>query len=82
MARLKEWTGERWLIAALGGGGAESAWEKEKREQREVRGQIEQDPFVRSVMDAFPGTEIVGIRNLAPPEPLDALAPDDEKDED
>jgi ornithine carbamoyltransferase len=34
---LKEWTGERWLIAAQGGGGAESAWEKEKREQREVR---------------------------------------------
>ena len=35
--RLKEWTGERWLIAAQGGGGAESLWEKQKREQREQR---------------------------------------------
>ena len=25
----------------------------------------EQDPFVRSVMEAFPGTEIVSIRSLA-----------------
>jgi DNA polymerase-3 subunit gamma/tau len=31
VARLKEWTGERWLIAAQGGGGAESAWEKQRR---------------------------------------------------
>ena len=64
-ARLKEWTGERWLLSQAGGGGAESLWEKQKREQREVRASIEQDPFVRGVMDAFPGAEIVGIRTLA-----------------
>lgn len=81
VARLKEWTGERWLIAAQGGGGAESAWEKQKREQREVRAQIEQDPFVRSVMEAFPGTEIVGIRNVAQPE-ADAAPPPVEADDD
>jgi DNA polymerase-3 subunit gamma/tau len=68
VGRLKEWTGERWLIAAQGGGGAESLWEKQKREEREVRAEVEADPFVRSVMDAFPGAEIVGIRNLAQPE--------------
>src|SRR6185369_3923201 len=68
VGRLKEWTGERWLIAAQGGGGAESAWEKQKREEREVRERIEQDPFIVSVLQAFPGTEIVGIRNLAQPE--------------
>ena len=62
VARLKEWTGQPWLIAAEGGGGAESAWEKEKREARETRAEIEADPFVRQVMDAFPGTEIVNIR--------------------
>jgi DNA polymerase-3 subunit gamma/tau len=69
VGRLKEWTGERWLIAAEGGGGAESAWEKQKREQREARAEIEADPFVRSVMDAFPGTEILGVRLMAQPEP-------------
>ena len=45
-SRLKEWTGRTWLIAAQGGGGAESACEKEKREQREERAEIEADPFV------------------------------------
>ena len=64
VGRLKEWTGERWLVAAQGGGGAESLWEKQKREQIEVRAAVEQDPFVRSVMEAFPGSEIVGIRTL------------------
>jgi DNA polymerase-3 subunit gamma/tau len=83
--RLKDWTGERWLIAAQGGGGAESLWEKQKREQKEVRAEIEQHPFVRSVMDAFPGAEIVGVRNLAqgPAEnAAETAAPEDDDDED
>jgi DNA polymerase-3 subunit gamma/tau len=82
VGRLKEWTGERWLIAAQGGGGAESLWEKQKREEREVRSQIEQDPFVRSVMEAFPGAEIVGIRNAPQPEAQATPAPDDDNDSD
>jgi DNA polymerase-3 subunit gamma/tau len=77
VGRLKEWTGERWLIAAQGGGGAESAWERQKRHEREDRAEIEQDPFVREVMTAFPGAEIVGVRNIAGPDPA-AAAPDDE----
>ncbi|MDB5495476.1 MAG: dnaX, partial [Phenylobacterium sp.] len=80
VGRLKEWTGERWLIAAHGGGGAESAWERQKRQEREVRAEIEQDPFVREVMAAFPGAEIVGVRNLAQPETV--AAPDDDNDND
>jgi DNA polymerase-3 subunit gamma/tau len=83
VGRLKEWTGERWLIAAQGGGGAESQWEKQKREEREVRAEIEQDPFVRSVMEAFPGAEILSIRNQAQPEASTEPADDDsESDED
>jgi DNA polymerase-3 subunit gamma/tau len=83
VARLKEWTGERWLIAAQGGGGAESLWERQKREQREERARIEQDPFIQSVMQAFPGAEIVGIRNLPQPEPQAAPAEDEpDSDED
>ena len=82
VARLKEWTGERWLIAAQGGGGAESAWEKQRREQREVKAEIEQDPFVRSVMAAFPGAEIVGIRNLAQPDPVGEVEPTPKDDDD
>jgi DNA polymerase III subunit gamma/tau len=78
VGRLKDWTGERWLIAAQGGGGAESQWERQKRQEREVRAEIEQDPFVREVMEAFPGAEIVGVRNIAAPEPAAAPPPEDD----
>jgi DNA polymerase-3 subunit gamma/tau len=80
VSRLKEWTGERWLIVAQGGGGAESLWEKQKREQREVRSEVEQDPFVRAVMATFPGAEIVSIRNQ--PQPEAAAEPPSEDDSD
>jgi DNA polymerase-3 subunit gamma/tau len=79
VGRLKEWTGERWLIAAQGGGGAESLWEKQNREAREVRAEIEQDPFVRSVMEAFPGAEILSVRTMAAPE---AASPEPEERDD
>jgi DNA polymerase-3 subunit gamma/tau len=82
VARLKEWTGQPWLIAARGGGGAESAWERQKREALEVRAEIETDPFVVSVMQAFPGAEILSIRNIPLPDAApDAEAPEDEDDE-
>lgn len=81
VGRLKEWTGQPWLIAAQGGGGAESAWERQKREEREVRAEIERDPFVLSVMHAFPGAEIVSIRNTPIPEASPITeAPDEDED--
>jgi len=82
VGRLKDWTGERWLIAAQGGGGGESAWESQKRREREDRAEIEQDPFVREVMQAFPGAEIVGVRNLAQPEAAAEPPAEDDNDND
>ena len=81
VGRLKEWTGERWLIAAQGGGGAESLWEREKREEREVRAQIEQDPFVLAVMETFPGAEIVSVRKLPQAEAAEGAATEIEDDD-
>ena len=81
IGRLRDWTGQPWLIAAQGGGGAESQWERQKREEREVRSEIEQDPFILSVMASFPGAEIVSIRTLPTPEASPADAPPEE-DED
>jgi DNA polymerase-3 subunit gamma/tau len=63
--RLKEWTGQPWLVAAEGGGGGESLYEREQRERLAARREIEADPFIRSVMQAFPGTEIVAVRQFA-----------------
>jgi DNA polymerase-3 subunit gamma/tau len=62
--RLKEWTGQTWLIGADGGGGGESLYEREKRETGAARQRLLEDPFVRSVMTAFPGTEVLSMRTL------------------
>ena len=67
MARLKEWTGQPWIVAIEGGGGAESAYDREQRERLEARKEVEADPFVRAVMQAFPGAEIVEVRTIAAP---------------
>jgi DNA polymerase-3 subunit gamma/tau len=77
--RLKEWTGQTWLVATQGGGGAESAYEREKREQKEANEAILLDPFVKSVMDAFPGTELLGVKQLAMPQG-EAVSVDPEED--
>ncbi|HEY0435251.1 MAG TPA: DNA polymerase III subunit gamma/tau, partial [Phenylobacterium sp.] len=82
VGRLKDWTGERWLIAAQGGGGAESLWEKQKREAREVRAEVEADPFVQAVMASFPGAEIVGVRNIAEVQAPEGSATEAEDDDD
>ncbi|MFM8939991.1 MAG: DNA polymerase III subunit gamma/tau [Phenylobacterium sp.] len=82
VGRLKSWTGQPWLVAAQGGGGAESLWERQTRETRETRAEVAQDPFVLSVLEAFPGAEVVQIRNLPPPEPalIDDLGQESEED--
>jgi DNA polymerase-3 subunit gamma/tau len=80
--RLKEWTGQPWLVAAQGGGGAESLLERENREKAAEMQALAEDPFIRSVMRAFPGTEIVGVRQLAAPDaPVEgATETEDEED--
>jgi DNA polymerase-3 subunit gamma/tau len=81
--KLKEWTGQVWLVAAEGGGGAESLYEREKREAQEARARLEQDPFIQEVMKAFPGTEILGVRSLAAqPTPAPSAGTTADEDED
>jgi len=82
VSRLKEWTGQPWLVATEGAGGGETAWEKEKREAADVRRQVEQDPFVRSVMEAFPGAEIVSLRQIPVPDVVVEEVVSNEDDDD
>ncbi|MGI8841242.1 MAG: DNA polymerase III subunit gamma/tau [Caulobacteraceae bacterium] len=63
--RLKEWTGQTWLVAAEGGGGAETLLERETRAKAAAHAEALAEPFVQAVMDAFPGTEIVEVRQIA-----------------
>jgi len=82
VSKLKEWTGHPWLITVQGGGGAESQWERQKREQQETRDEIGEDPFVKSVMSAFPGAEIISIRNVPLPEAPSVVDAVDEDEDD
>jgi DNA polymerase-3 subunit gamma/tau len=78
VAKLKEWTGQPWLVAAEGGGGAETMLERERRERAETRAAAAADPFVASVLAAFPGAELLEVRQTAVP--VVEAAPDDDSD--
>ncbi|WP_269714675.1 DNA polymerase III subunit gamma/tau [Caulobacter sp. NIBR2454] len=79
VSRLKEWTGQPWLVVTDGGKGGETDRERERREKREVLSQVEADPFVRAVMQAFPGTEIVHFGNA--PQIIEAASAPEAEDE-
>jgi DNA polymerase-3 subunit gamma/tau len=82
--KLKEWTGQPWMMD-IQTGGQETGYERDRRQEADVRAAIEADPFVTAVRDAFPGAEIIGIRPIAAPEAA-AVADDgasgDEADDD
>jgi DNA polymerase-3 subunit gamma/tau len=78
-ARLKEWTGRTWLVATEGAGGGETAAERQQRAHTAAREEALAEPFVQSVLAAFPGTEILEIRH---PEASTTAAPDPEADDD
>jgi len=79
--RLKDWTGRTWLIAANGQGGGETLIERDRREKDAARQAILDNPFVRAVMQTFPGAELGEVRTLAPAAPETPAIPDDEPEE-
>ena len=79
-SRLKDWTGRTWLIAANGQGGGETMIEADRRKRGEERAEIEADPFVRSVLEAFPGAKIGEIKTIAAPVELPVI-PDEAAEE-
>ena len=80
-ARLKEWTGQPWLVATEGRGGAETLADRQSRDRAQSRNEALAEPFVQAVMVAFPGTEIVEVRQMeAPATPIADLDAPDEDD--
>jgi DNA polymerase-3 subunit gamma/tau len=80
-SRLRDWTGRTWLIAANGQGGGETMIEIDRRKRGEERAEIEADPFITAVMQAFPGAKIGEVKTLAAPVELPAI-PDEAGEED
>jgi len=77
-ARLKEWTGQPWLVVAQGGGGAETLMERQNRDLAAAQAEALAEPFVQAVLATFPGAEILEVRQIATV--ADPAEPDDNED--
>jgi DNA polymerase-3 subunit gamma/tau len=78
--KLRDWTGERWIVTLASDGGAPSIAETRAGAERAKRDAVASTTFVRAVLDAFPGAEIVAVRErddaTAPEEPSDSEEPE------
>ena len=60
--RLRDWTGERWIVTLASEGGAPTLFEQHAAAEQARKDAVSQEPFVRAVLDTFPGAEIVAVR--------------------
>ena len=74
---MRDWTGERWIVTLASEGGAPTIVEQRLAAERAKKDAVSQEPFVRAVLDAFPGAEIVAVRDREEPEVV-PLPPDEE----
>ena len=81
-SRLKEWTGRQWFVIANGEGGGETVIEINRRETAAVRAEVEADPFVKAVLEAFPGAVVGEIRTVAPSVEMPAIPDEPDEDQD
>ena len=86
-AKLKEWTGRTWLVDVAAPvaedpavAAPETASERSRRLERERREAAAADPFVQALMAAFPGAEVVAVRDRAPEPPAAPLPSSAEPD--
>ncbi|HEX5281767.1 MAG TPA: DNA polymerase III subunit gamma/tau [Micropepsaceae bacterium] len=60
--QLQQWTGRRWIVTVAAEGGAPTLAESRLATERARKDAAAQEPFVRAVLDAFPGAEIISVR--------------------
>ena len=61
-ATLREWTGERWIVAVSDGEGAATVHERRQADRQARIETAKADPLVASALSQFPGAEIVAVR--------------------
>jgi DNA polymerase-3 subunit gamma/tau len=76
--RLKDWTGTRWIVTVASEGGAPTLVEQRVAADRAKKDAVANEPFVRAVLDAFPGAEIIAVREKEAIEPADDIADSEE----
>ena len=78
--RLTEWTGTRWVVSVVAGGGAPTAAEARQAREGQLKVQATDHPLVAATLAAFPGATVKAVRPLLPEPPSAAagMAPEDE----
>jgi DNA polymerase-3 subunit gamma/tau len=61
--KLKDWTGQRWVVTLAREGGEPSIAERRKQAKAARMESVMQEPLVRAVLDRFPGAEITAVRD-------------------
>jgi DNA polymerase III subunit gamma/tau len=67
--RLQEWTGERWMVALVGGSTAPTMRETAQEREAERTSNAASHPLVQKVLDRFKGARIVDVRRPDAPSP-------------
>jgi DNA polymerase-3 subunit gamma/tau len=75
--RLQEWTGERWIVALVGGSTTPTLRETARALEAERTSNAASHPLVQKVLDRFKGARIVDVRRPEAPSP-EAGEADDE----
>ena len=65
--RLKQWTGDRWLVSISKAEGAPTLRDQKQTRQDELRAEVSKDPLVKAALETFPGAT---IKNIIEPELL------------
>ena len=65
--RLSEWTGRRWVVSISSEPGAATLEQDEIARKDATRAEILAHPLVKAAMEAFPGSTIEAVRELAKP---------------
>jgi DNA polymerase III subunit gamma/tau len=74
MRKLQDWTGTRWMVAISSAPGAPTLRQQAEAKEQERRVGVQADPLVRSVLERFPGAEIIAVRSNAPEDEIVASA--------
>jgi DNA polymerase-3 subunit gamma/tau len=70
--RLMDFTGVRWVVSVVSGGGAPSVAERRRAEEGSLRARAEDNPLVAAALAAFPGARVKAVRPLVPDAPPEA----------
>jgi DNA polymerase III subunit gamma/tau len=74
--KLEAWTNRRWMVMVAKSGGAEPAAQIRKDAKESAFRSAREHPDVQAILKKFPGAEILNVRDLEAPKPMED--PDEE----